>query len=100
LAETLPVALLIGRESAGFAHGLALAALVPKQGDTMPAMVGALLGAASRACQLPWSWRDPVDELRGICVPSTKGVRLRGLASALLAAGEGTDAVTAGRAID
>jgi ADP-ribosylglycohydrolase len=100
VAETLPVALLIGRESADFAHGLALATLVPKQADTMPAMVGALLGAASGASQLPGSWRDPADELRGICVPSTKGLRLRGLACALVAAGEGTDAVTAGRAID
>ncbi|MET7402330.1 ADP-ribosylglycohydrolase family protein [Dactylosporangium sp. NPDC005572] len=89
VAETLPLALLIARDSRSFAEGLGVAALVPKQADTMPAMVGALLGAAHGAAALPASWTRPVEELRGICVPSTRGVRLRELAAALLTPAEG-----------
>lgn len=84
VAETLPIALIIARESAGFGEALGLAALLPKQADTMPAMVGALVGAASGAGSLPATWCAAVEELRGICVPSTKGVRLRQLASELI----------------
>ena len=83
VAETLPLALLIARSAGGFAEGLGLAALLPKQADTMPAMVGALLGAAAGADALPPSWVAPVETLRGVCVPSTRGLRLRALAAEL-----------------
>jgi ADP-ribosylglycohydrolase len=87
VAETLPLALLIARSAGSFAEGLGLATLVPKQADTMPAMVGALLGAACGASALPAAWTGPVEQLRGVCVPSTRGVRLRDLAAALVASG-------------
>jgi ADP-ribosylglycohydrolase len=90
VAETLPVALIIARESAGFGEALGLAALLPKQADTMPAMVGALVGASAGARSLPGTWCAAVEELRGVCVPSTKGVRLRDLASQLLERGTAT----------
>lgn len=85
VAETLPIALLIASESASFSEALGMAALIPKQADTMPAMVGALIGASIGASALPPTWCAPVEELHGICVPSTSGVRLRALASELLA---------------
>ncbi len=83
VAETLPIALIIARESASFGEALGMAALLPKQADTMPAMVGALVGAAGGATSLPATWCAAVEELRGICVPSTKGLRLRELAARL-----------------
>ena len=57
VAETLPVALIIARESQGFGEALGLAALLPKQADTMPALVGALVGASLGAAAVPPSWR-------------------------------------------
>jgi ADP-ribosylglycohydrolase len=84
VAETLPVAMIIARESGSFAAAIGLAALVPKQADTMPAMVGALIGASAGAAAIPETWRSAVDTLRGVCVPSTKGLRLRALAAELL----------------
>lgn len=83
VAETLPLALLIARRCSGLEHGLAIAALVPKQADTLPAMVGALLGGRSGAAAIPRSWTSRVEELTGVCIPSTRGVRLRDLAAAL-----------------
>jgi len=85
VAETLPLALLIARRCSGLEHGLAVAALIPKQADTLPAMVGALLGGASGATAIPRSWSSRVEKLTGVCVPSTRGARLRDLAAALLA---------------
>jgi ADP-ribosylglycohydrolase len=84
VAETLPLALLISRGAASFAEALGVAALIPKQADTMPAMVGAVLGAAMGVNAIPATWRQPVTELRGICVPSTAGVRLDELAHSLI----------------
>lgn len=83
VAETLPLALLIARRCSGLEQGLAVATLIPKQADTLPAMVGALLGGALGATEIPLSWTSRVEELTGVCVPSTRGVRLRDLAAAL-----------------
>jgi ADP-ribosylglycohydrolase len=88
VAETLPLAFVIARESGTFAEALGLAAMVPKQADTMPAMVGALIGATTGVGAIPESWRTAVDELRGICVPSTRGFRLAEIASQLLDAAD------------
>jgi ADP-ribosylglycohydrolase len=82
-AETLPLALIIAREARTFAEAIGIANLVPKQADTMPAMVGALIGAAHGADAIPLSWRDRVEVIRGCCVPSTAGVRLHDLAEQL-----------------
>ena len=96
VAETLPLAFVIARESRTFAEALGLAAMVPKQADTMPAMVGALIGATAGVDAIPESWRTAIDELRGICVPSTRGFRLAEIASQLLDAGDrdGTQSMT------
>ncbi|MFD0743426.1 ADP-ribosylglycohydrolase family protein [Phytohabitans flavus] len=89
VAETLPLALLIARESGSLAEALGAAALLPKPADTLPALVGALVGASVGASALPSTWRGPIDELAGLCVPSTQGVRLGELAAALAAAPAG-----------
>ncbi|WP_329101772.1 ADP-ribosylglycohydrolase family protein [Micromonospora sp. NBC_01699] len=94
VAETLPLALLIARESSSLAEALGAAALLPKQADTMPALVGALVGATLGASALPATWCAPVEELKAVCVPSTRGLRLRELAGALVAAR--TDPAAAG----
>jgi ADP-ribosylglycohydrolase len=85
VAETLPLALVIARESDSYAEALGVAALLPKQADTMPALVGALLGASTGYAGLPASWARPVERVRGICVPSTAGVVLEELAERLVA---------------
>jgi ADP-ribosylglycohydrolase len=87
-AETLPLALIIARESQSFAEAIGIANLIPKQADTMPAMVGALIGSAYGAATVPRTWRDRVETLRGFGVPSTAGVRLLDLAEQLLRATE------------
>lgn len=86
VAETLPLALLIARHARDLADGLGMANLIPKQADTMPAMVGALIGASAGASAIPETWRPRLDLLRGFAVPSTSGVRLTEIADQLLAA--------------
>ncbi len=63
-----------------------IANLVPKQADTMPSMVGALVGGAHGTSAIPETWRIKVERLRGYGVPSTDGVRLRDLAEQLVTA--------------
>ncbi|WP_447949598.1 ADP-ribosylglycohydrolase family protein [Microbacterium aurum] len=84
-AETLPLALLIAREAQTFAEGIALANLIPKQADSLPAQVGALLGAAHGRDAIPETWRERLETLRGVTVPSTAGTALLPLAERLLA---------------
>jgi len=83
-AETLPLALIIARESQSFAEAIGIANLIPKQADTMPAMVGAIIGAAQGVGAIPATWRDRIDTLRGYCVPTTAGLSLQDLASDLV----------------
>ncbi|QAY62808.1 ADP-ribosylglycohydrolase family protein [Xylanimonas allomyrinae] len=83
-AETLPLALIIARESASFAEAIGVANLMPKQADTMPAMVGSLLGAVAGVEAIPPAWRERVETLRGYGVPSTAGVRLLEVAKELV----------------
>jgi len=86
-AKTLPLALIIAREAGSFAEAIGIANLIPKQADSMPAMVGALVGAERGASAIPATWRDRIETLRGYGVPSTAGVRLRELAEQLLPQG-------------
>lgn len=83
-AETVPLALLIAREAQTFAEAISLANLIPKQADTMPAMVGALIGSAHGLNAIPVTWRERLEQLHGYSVPSTAGVRLHDLAQQLL----------------
>ncbi len=84
-AETLPLALIIARESQSFAEAIGIANLIPKQADTMPAMVGAIIGATNGISAVPATWRDRVETLRGYCVPSTAGQHLQDLVDDLVA---------------
>jgi ADP-ribosylglycohydrolase len=86
-AETVPLALIIAREAPTFSEGIGVANLITKQADTMPAMVGALLGCVKGTGAIPPTWRERVETLRGVCVPSTRGVALQDLADRLVAAG-------------
>jgi ADP-ribosylglycohydrolase len=84
VAETLPLAMVIARESKSLPEALGVAALLPKAADTLPAMVGALMGASLGAGSIPATWRVALEESRGICIPSTKGLRVADIASGLL----------------
>jgi ADP-ribosylglycohydrolase len=67
---------------------LPLAAMVAKQSDSMPAMVGAITGALMGADALPPRWREKVDEVRGYCLPHLAGTSLTTLADDLVTASE------------
>jgi ADP-ribosylglycohydrolase len=98
--ETLAVAyaIMVGTD-ADLVQGLGLAALVAKQSDTMPAMVGALAGAARGGSSIPSSWCDRLDAVRGVCVPAVAGASIREVTSRLVAAAaQDTEAPTAGPA--
>ncbi|MEU6786498.1 ADP-ribosylglycohydrolase family protein [Nonomuraea angiospora] len=87
--ETLPTAFVLAELADGdLATALGSAALVARQSDSMPAMVGALCGAASGAAVVPDAWRRHVDEIAGVLVPDRKGLSLTALAGRLLAASE------------
>ncbi|MFC4565880.1 ADP-ribosylglycohydrolase family protein [Nocardiopsis mangrovi] len=86
--ETLPVALAIARLSGGDpAQGVQSAALMARQSDSVPAMVGALCGAVRGAGALPGSWVAEVDTVRGVLVPAVAGLSLSDLADRLLRQG-------------
>jgi len=87
--ETLAVSygLLLSADG-DFNQCVQLAAMVPKQADSMPAMVGALAGAINGSDAISSSWMALLDEVKGICVPHTKGLSLRDTADRLLT-GEG-----------
>jgi ADP-ribosylglycohydrolase len=68
------------------ASALPLAAMVAKQSDSMPAMVGAVAGAVHGADALPHRWRDKVDEIRGHCLPHLAGTSLTAIADDLVTA--------------
>ena len=88
-AETLPLAFIIARESNSFAEAVGTANLIPKQADTMPAMVGALIGASRGTSAIPGAWRERVETVRGYGVRSTAGVSLSDLAEELLSLEQG-----------
>jgi ADP-ribosylglycohydrolase len=85
--ETLPVAyaVMLGTD-AQLVPALGCASLVAKQSDSMPAMVGALAGAASGAASIPPSWRNRLDRLRGVCVPSVAGASVQDITTRLVEA--------------
>ena len=84
-AETLPLAYaVVSTTEAGIAPSIQLAALVAKQSDSMPAFAGALAGAIAGTDGLSSSWINSLDRLRGVIVPSVKGISLSQLASELL----------------
>ena len=96
--ETLPLAFAITRLVEGdLVSGLQTAALFPRQSDSLPAMVGALCGAAGGENAVPETWRNHVDLVEGVLLPRVAGHRLTELADRLTrprAATEHPDAST------
>lgn len=82
-AETLALALTIATRSPDLGSALGVALQVPKQADSMPAMVGALLGAEGGTAAIPASWHGRLRRTKGVCIPSTAGIDLLDLAAEL-----------------
>ncbi|MFI9488268.1 ADP-ribosylglycohydrolase family protein [Promicromonospora sp. NPDC052451] len=81
VAETLPLALAVTVLAAGdHETALPLALSVTRHQDSLPALVGALCGAAGSAPAA-----DDVDVLQGVTVPAVAGRSLAELAGALVA---------------
>lgn len=76
-AETLALAYSIFSSTEGrLLEGVQLASLVPKQADSMPAMVGALAGAMQGERQIPSTWKQALSVMKGVCIPQMKGISL------------------------
>jgi len=72
--ETLAAAYAIFSAAEGdFEKGIQLSLMLPKQADSMPAMVGALSGAVHGMEKIPQTWMDSVDTLKGFSIPHLKG---------------------------
>jgi ADP-ribosylglycohydrolase len=83
VAETLPLALAITTATQGdHEQALPLALAVTRHQDSLPALVGALCGAAGSAPPA-----SDLDVLQGVTVPALSGQSLAGLAEALVAKG-------------
>lgn len=75
--ETVPAALALVEKCGGdLARACAAALLVPKAADSLPALVGALCGAAQGAEAVPALWRAQLNTVRGLCLPFLAGQRL------------------------
>ena len=86
--ETLPAAFVIAEACGGdLQTAVLLANAIPKAADSLPAMVGALCGAAQGPAVISARWRDQLNACRGLCLPFVAGARLDDLARHL-AAGE------------
>ncbi len=85
-AETLPAAFALAEATRGEVwQGVLLANTCARAADSLPAMVGALAGAARGAGPISARWQEALRPLRGICVPELAGIDLRALAAALAA---------------
>ncbi len=85
--ETLPAAFALTERCSGDVQSSILAALaIPKSADSLPALVGALCGAAQGSAPFSPSWRAQLDVCRGLCLPVVKDVRLSAIAAALAGA--------------
>ena len=75
--ETVPAAFAIARRVAGVPlRGVLLANSVAKAGDSLPAFVGAICGAAQGASSIGELWVKRLDGLRGVCLPFLGGTSL------------------------
>ncbi|MDP4086379.1 MAG: ADP-ribosylglycohydrolase family protein [Bacillota bacterium] len=75
--ETLAVAYAIFLAAEGdFEKSIMLSLMLPKQADSMPAMVGALSGAMNGMNVIPKTWIESNDTLKGFCIPHLKGVTI------------------------
>jgi ADP-ribosylglycohydrolase len=75
--ETLALAYAIFLAAEGdFEKSMMLSLMLPKQADSMPAMVGALSGAMNGIEAIPETWIDSVDIIKGFCIPHLKGIKI------------------------
>lgn len=82
--ETLPAAFALAEAcGADVQAAVLLANGIPKAADSLPAMVGALCGAAQGSGALSARWQTQLTMCRGLCLPFTAGVRLDDLAHQL-----------------
>ncbi|GII92757.1 ADP-ribosylglycohydrolase family protein [Sinosporangium siamense] len=84
--ETLPVAFALTHLAQGdLPTAVMAAALISRQSDSMPAMVGALCGATHGLETIPETWRSHLNPLAGVLTPHLKGIHLTDLAHRLTA---------------
>lgn len=82
--ETVPLAAAIVRLTGGDpAAAIPLALSIARKSDSLPAIVGALCGAAAGAAAFE-AWSPSVETLRGILLPTTSGLTLAELARRLV----------------
>ncbi|MEH7333586.1 ADP-ribosylglycohydrolase family protein [Neobacillus drentensis] len=83
--ETLAAAYAIFTATEGdFEKGIQLSLMLPKQADSMPAMVGALSGAVQGMEKIPATWLDTLDTLKGFSIPHLKGHTISGTVKSLI----------------
>jgi ADP-ribosylglycohydrolase len=72
--ETLALTFVIARlEGNDFEHAITTAASFAKTADSLPATVGALVGAMNSGVIASESWLAAITTLKGICIPSLAG---------------------------
>jgi ADP-ribosylglycohydrolase len=80
--ETLPAAFAIAETCGGdLQAAVLLANSIAKAADSLPAMVGALCGAAQGSAALSPRWRAQLNTCRGLCLPFVAGTQLDTLAA-------------------
>ncbi|PPL15171.1 ADP-ribosylglycohydrolase family protein [Microterricola pindariensis] len=85
--ETLPLAFSIVRLCEGrLSEALLVSLAFGRKSDSLPAMVGALVGAIDPAELLGTSWDTQLDAVKGLFVPALAGVSITELAAALSSA--------------
>lgn len=83
--ETIPLAFAIVRQCADDLHAaVPLSLTVARQSDSLPALVGALVGAHTGAAFFGTEWAEEVDALAGLFFPSLEGISLVELAGRIL----------------
>lgn len=81
VAETLPLAYAITHYAdMGIGTALPAALAISRHQDSLPAIVGAICGAAVGATALGDEWPDRIDSVAGTCVPILAGSSLREIA--------------------
>lgn len=74
-AETLALTFAISKiHGKNFENSLGVACSFAKSSETLPAMVGALVGATHSDTIAGEQWLKSIQKLKGICIPSYKGI--------------------------
>lgn len=75
--ETFPAALALLEKGGGdLLRTTSAANMIAKSSDSLPAMVGALCGAAQGEGAVPAAWRAALDKCRGYCLPFLAGLSI------------------------